>query len=505
MCGDMQDDYEGPARLELKRYLTSVWARRRQIGLFVLAAATAAAAASLSIESAFTSRTTIFLPTPIDGVPTTQLADPRPPLELIRDPDLLSQVADETELSLAEVKENLEVVATEEGPLTVEFSAREATLAEKGAEAVGQVFAERQEELQQQAFERSLDGLTIRGASLQGQVSQVGRRLTRAQRRRDVNLARTLEATRDALILQIVANEQAVAELEVASASLQPPFVEPATNASSSGRGLVRNSALAGTAALLLGIIAALVAERLAGRVSGRSELERLSGVPVTASLPLVNRGETNFDARGRLDEPFRAIRARLDALGAERDGFTLLVASPLEGDGRTTCVARLGASFAATARRCLVVSSDLRAPKLDAGMGGSAGAGVCDVLRGTTSLDQAVQSTGLHNLFLLPLGGRNDDPEELLMTGPLQKIVREISTTYDVAILDSPPILSYADATLLAPLVDKILVVVDVTDTSRAEIDRAIDELRGVGGDVGAVVPNKVGAIGSTFLDLEI
>lgn len=489
---------------DIMRYLRAVWGRRRQV-IALVAAASAGAAAVSALQGPEFTATAMLFPRAAAEQQSAPVSDPRPPEELIKDSVVLDEVAEELGSSVPQIRRQTSLATDDTGALTVSFSADEARAAVEGATAVATALAEYQDRLQREALSRSLDNLQVTGEQLQQQVGDIDRRLAKARRENDLNLVRTLEATRDSLILQIVSNETAVTQLRIDLASLQAGFVQPPESASSSAAGAIaRSIALAAIGAFLLGIIIAVAAERVAERVSGRSELEGLIGAPVTPALPLTHGESGSLHSDQAFAEAVRAVRARVEA-STRGTSTSLLITSPSGGDGKTTCVLELGRSFGKAGRRCLVVSTDLRHPTLESLLGGSPGSGIRDFLEDGGDIEALVQDTPLPGVYLLSAGRRPDDPSNVFKQDAMAKLVQEVSAAYDVSIFDSPAALTYADASFLAPLVDQTLVIVDVIERSRPEVKRTVDELRAVGGNVAGAVPNKVGSGRSIFLDLQI
>jgi exopolysaccharide/PEP-CTERM locus tyrosine autokinase len=140
------------------------------------------------------------------------------------------------------------------------------------------------------------------------------------------------------------------------------------------------------------------------------------------------------------------------------------MLTSTVGGEGKTVTALNLalalGQDYDHTA---LVVDADLRKPAVHRYLGVPSGCGLVQVLRGEASLEQALVKTGLGKMVVLPAGGTASDPLELIASGRMKELVRELKQRYPdrCIIFDTPPILPFAEAHVLSTLVDGVLFVV--------------------------------------------
>ena len=127
--------------------------------------------------------------------------------------------------------------------------------------------------------------------------------------------------------------------------------------------------------------------------------------------------------------------------------------------------------------RRVLVIDADLRRPRVHALLGLAPGPGLVDVLTGAASLGEALVAIPEHNLTVLPAGRPHDRPAELLGSAPMRRLIDTLRSQFDRIVIDSPPAL-VSDPAAIAPLVDRMLLVVRAGSTTRPAIARAISAL---------------------------
>ena len=162
-------------------------------------------------------------------------------------------------------------------------------------------------------------------------------------------------------------------------------------------------------------------------------------------------------------------------------------------GEGKTTTTANLATSLAANGAKVLVVDADLRRPTLHQHFAISKTPGLSDVIVGKRQISEAIQFARGKALHVLPCGYIPPNPAELLGSNVMREIVRALKTRYDWVLIDTPPVLAMADTPVMCPFVDGVILVVASEASSRPAVQRAIDQLAGVGGTIIGAVLNKV------------
>lgn len=177
--------------------------------------------------------------------------------------------------------------------------------------------------------------------------------------------------------------------------------------------------------------------------------------------------------------EQFRTLRARLDALAAERPVRTIAVTSAMPGEGKTTAALNLAlVSSMNLGRRVLLVDCDLRRPKLHIALGLRPECGLADVLTGEGTLDQAIIKLDGTDLSVLPVRTTPSNPSELLASDRMRTLVEELARGYDQVIFDTPPTLALPDAKTVSELTDGLVFVVRANQTPRDDVAAALDIL---------------------------
>lgn len=254
-----------------------------------------------------------------------------------------------------------------------------------------------------------------------------------------------------------------------------------------------------------LGIGLCVLFEHLDNTFKTPEDVKEHLGVPFLGMVPDVS-GQQRPAARGAktgvpppknaqsaVAEAYRVLRTNLIFSSTSSSGQALLVSSANPGEGKTTTVANLAESLAQNGARVLAVDADLRRPTLHQHFGAQKTPGLSDLIVGKSQASQVIQSTRIKGLQILPCGYIPPNPTELLGSANMREVVRALREHYDWVLIDAPPILAIADAPVLCPIVDGLVLVVGAEMSSRPAVQRAIEQIRSVGAKITGVVLNKV------------
>jgi protein-tyrosine kinase len=179
--------------------------------------------------------------------------------------------------------------------------------------------------------------------------------------------------------------------------------------------------------------------------------------------------------------EQFRTLRSRLYQLRGTQPLRTVLVTSSVPGEGKTFVTNNLAHAIVRQPdRRVLMIDADLRCSRLHVPLGASSTPGLTDYLRGEADEMAVIQHGQEGNLCFIPGGNEVTNPSELLSNGKMKTLLDRVTPVFDWVILDSPPCLPVADASVLADLVDGVLMIVRAASTPAETAQRARQELQG-------------------------
>lgn len=197
-----------------------------------------------------------------------------------------------------------------------------------------------------------------------------------------------------------------------------------------------------------------------------------------------------HHDRGAALTEEYRALRTSLLAQCPDEQ-FCYLVTSSTIGEGKTLTCLNLALVMAERSdRRTIVVDWDLRKAKMAQLLNANGDPGVAELLHGSVTLKECVQSTSYPNLFFVPAGmTKPAEVGELMGRPELHEIVSDLRRQYDYVIFDSPPINSVSDAGMLGDATGEALLVVRMYTTRRESVDQAIRLLHAANVKVAGIV----------------
>jgi capsular exopolysaccharide synthesis family protein len=263
------------------------------------------------------------------------------------------------------------------------------------------------------------------------------------------------------------------------------------------------NTVAAGLLGLLLGLALAYLAQRLDRRVHDPETVEEILGKPVIASVPRARSlvqalaGPSTIEAAPA--EAFRTLRTNLRYFDLGRPIKSIVVASAMEGEGKSTVAWYLAAAAAETGADVLLIEADLRRPtfaeRLPTSLGGpglaqaiAEGSPLRTVARRTqTTADDIAFSS---EIDVVPAGDMPPNPSELLASPVARELISDAVAAYDLVVIDTPPATVVSDATPLMSIADAVLVVVRLRRTRRDRLAQLRDLLDSLGAPlIGAVV----------------
>jgi capsular exopolysaccharide synthesis family protein len=261
---------------------------------------------------------------------------------------------------------------------------------------------------------------------------------------------------------------------------------------------------LAAAAGLLGGGAIALVDSALDNRMVSTSEILELANAPLLARIPVIPRRRRAklLPAHGAESEAIRQLRTNLlahQSMGSNHNGKppsqrgrTFLFTSAEPHEGKSLIVANLACSLAQMGRRVLVIDADMRRPTQQRLFHLPNQQGLSDHLNYTLHPRTGVKQPKCFEVNVLTSGPPVTSPSELLGTSQFSQMLAYSAQRYDVILIDSPALLAVADASIIAPLVDGVVLVVKSSTIPRPALQSAVEELQHVKARLSGVVINQ-------------
>ena len=246
-----------------------------------------------------------------------------------------------------------------------------------------------------------------------------------------------------------------------------------------------------------LGIALALFRSAVDSKIRDITGVREVTAAPILASVPVRNESSAHPEPTAiHQDSPYaeaiRRLRANLRFARVEDSNNVIEVTSSVPSEGKTSTSVNLAISLAQSGQRVVLVDVDLRQPAVADRLGLENSAGLTTALLGTADVHDLLQPWGQDELYVLTAGDKVSNPVELIDSRSMSKLMTVLRNDFDTVILDCPPVLPVADGLLLAKMAGRIIHVIAVNETSRNELEEALNDLSVVETPLSLVV-NKV------------
>jgi capsular exopolysaccharide synthesis family protein len=326
-------------------------------------------------------------------------------------------------------------------------------------------------------------GVTLSGVSIKASLEQ------------GTGILRVSAESGDKGIVTTVSNIAAQTLVKTSiSPSLQLSVLDPAhhpVSASARLRGPILVSAF--VFGLIIAVFAALIRDAFDNRVRSNEEISERLGLEILGEIPAQRHfprspAELFADPKyARTAEAYQRLVANLEITLSTDDVRTIAITSSASGEGKTTVTTCLAWALALLGHEVVAIDGDLRKPTLHARLGVELGDGLANARNGDVrGLERRTQ---LDSLSALPAGATTVHPAQVV-----SQQLPEVLTAFNdrLVLVDSPPALAAAEATLIAMMTKNVILVIDRTSRGSEEIDRVLHELRRANVKVLGVVVNR-------------
>jgi tyrosine-protein kinase len=492
---------------DIREYLAILKARKLTIVLVVALLVGATMLLTLKQARIYEGEARVLVK-PVQTAATATSVPQAPNLDTEREVVLSQTLADQVRTTLKlstpakDLLRNLRVqVVTDTEVLVVRYDDPVPATAARLANAFADTYVSFRTKQAEDSFRAATESVRAQMSRLQDQVSAYTRKINATK---DPGVRDSFQTRRDGLIVQLGVLSQRLFDLQASSSATQTSAGEILQRAevpqSPVSPNPIRSGMLAGFVGVILGVGFAFLREHLDDRVTSPHEVERRLGTPVLAAVPRVagwrRSDETQLvmrsDPKSPVSESYRTLGTNVLYMASQQPMNVLMVTSAIGGDGKTTTAANLAVVLAQSGKRAILLSADLRRPRIHQFFDLPNGLGLSDALTGANSLGEIAIDPGTENLRIVNAGMTPNDPAALLggqRTGKFLASLREVA---EFVIVDTPPVLAVADASIIAPLVDGTIFVLDAGRSSRSAMVQARDQLEKAGARIiGAVYNN--------------
>lgn len=232
---------------------------------------------------------------------------------------------------------------------------------------------------------------------------------------------------------------------------------------------------------LIMGIMLAITKDLLGRGLRTRADVEKLFGASPIGLIPYCHPRASAIQ-QIRLQESVASLWARVTASAGGKPPRSVLITSAVMSEGKTTLARLLGTVAANQGKRVLIIDGDLRCSSLTAQINRTrVHPGLAELIRNGSDLATVTVADG-DNVHILPAGDCGGNPVRMLASPVFATILREAEKVYDLVIVDSPPALIGADASLLGSSVEATILVARWQRTPQAAVEAALNELATIG-----------------------
>jgi capsular exopolysaccharide synthesis family protein len=262
-----------------------------------------------------------------------------------------------------------------------------------------------------------------------------------------------------------------------------------------------RNILLGIILGLFGGIGLAFFLEYLDNTVKTPEDVEERFNIPVISTIDVLNKKDETLvqnvlmDPSSLISESFRGLRTSVFLSSADNPPKSLLITSMIPGEGKSSVAACLGASMAQTGKKILLIDADMRRPVQHKNFNCENTTGLSTLLAGVSQEEDSIHLNILDHLDLITSGPIPPNPSELLSSSKLQHLLDKFSSSHDMIIIDTPPLVSVTDPVILCRNVDGVIIVTWSGKTTNDILRKGFKQLAEINAPITGVVLNRFSA----------
>ncbi len=208
-------------------------------------------------------------------------------------------------------------------------------------------------------------------------------------------------------------------------------------------------------AGLILALLIAVLRMFFFQKIQTLKELDEMTDLAVLGGVPLFKNKQKEYlviehNPKGHFSEAYRNIRANLQYLSAEKPAKIMLVTSVHPSEGKTFSSVNLATILAKANKKVIVIDFDMHKPRLHVTFEMDKNLGLSNYLSGNKTIEEIIQKSPVEGLHTILSGPVPPNPSELVLSGGVEKLIKQLSKIYDYVILDTPPMALISDGFIL-------------------------------------------------------
>ena len=212
---------------------------------------------------------------------------------------------------------------------------------------------------------------------------------------------------------------------------------------------------------LTIGLLIIVLKYLLHNTVSTLSDVTKhTNNIPILGMIPSykdvipVSQLIVDKNPKSLMSEAFRSIRSNMQFISQNEGSKIITVTSTISGEGKTFVAINLGGIIAFSEKKVIILDLDMRKPKTHIGFNVQNTIGMSTLLIGKSSLEDCIQKSHLENLHFITAGPIPPNPAELIINNKMSDVIDELKNSYDVIVIDTPPVGIVTDA---LPIISKV------------------------------------------------
>lgn len=190
--------------------------------------------------------------------------------------------------------------------------------------------------------------------------------------------------------------------------------------------------------------------------------------------------------------EAYRTIRNSIRYASVDKPIKTMVITSTMESEGKSSAASNISITYSMEHKKIILVDLDLRRPSIHKFFNILNTNGITSVLAAELPLEEAIVHTGVSGLYVLPSGPIPSDPSSLVESHKLKEIINKLKETYDMVIIDTPPVMAVNDAVTIGAITDGLLYIIESGRATFSMVDHVKELFTKANLNIIGVVLNK-------------
>jgi len=264
---------------------------------------------------------------------------------------------------------------------------------------------------------------------------------------------------------------------------------------------VLKNTVFGGIIGLVTSLIVFLILFVKNDTIRDIELIERTLKIPLIGSIPSLTKSRSkkkenstmSFEENSYFSESYKMLRSNINYIKSSQDSKILMFTSSATSEGKSTTIGNLAVSMANEGKKVLLIDGDLRKPKLHENFNLKQIPGLTTILYQEKKINEVINKIlGKEYLEILTSGPLPPSPDVILGSDAFKSFLKEIKNNYDYILIDAPPVLYVSDPIVLSQMVDGIVLVAAINETSKKDLKRSKAMLEKVGANIIGLILTK-------------